>query len=74
MRHQFAVVFYSYPRHRFSDRAFHAGSICIGAYHSDLITITGGGESERGKNFGEKKFSISFEADFSAIVQYALII
>jgi hypothetical protein len=41
MQHQFATVFvYPYPLHRFSDRAFHAGSIFVGAYHSDLITIT----------------------------------
>lgn len=52
------LLFYSYPRHRFSDRVFHAGSICSGAFHFDLITI------ERRTREGKlgKSFSISFEA------------
>lgn len=36
---QHQILFFAYPRHQFSNRAFHAGSIYTGAYHSDLITF-----------------------------------
>lgn len=36
------ALHYAYPRHRFSNRAFHEGSIYIDSYRCDLITLPSG--------------------------------